>query len=68
VLNAKFLISGGLHRQELRVQKHTRIIRFSSVLPNPKFARKVPLAVANFGFGTLGACPDSSGRAVFEER
>jgi len=53
VLNAKFLISGGLHRQELRVQKHTRIIEFSSVLPNPKFARKVPLAVANFGFGTL---------------
>src|SRR5690242_10230896 len=53
VLNAKFLISGGLHREELRVQKHTRFIRFSSVLPNPKFARKVQLAVANFAFSTL---------------
>ncbi len=26
VLNAKFLIFGRSHRQELRVQKHTRII------------------------------------------
>src|SRR4029078_10318521 len=33
VLNAKFLISVGSRGQELRVQKHTRIIRFSSVLP-----------------------------------
>jgi hypothetical protein len=53
VLNAKFLISGRPHRQELRVQKHTRIVKFSSILSNPKFARKVLQNDANFGFGIL---------------
>src|SRR5690242_712928 len=53
VPNAKFLISGRPYRQELRVQRHTRIIEFSSVPSNPKFARKTLRGNANFGFGTL---------------
>jgi hypothetical protein len=47
------LLSWCGHASEFLNQNHTRIIDFSSVLSNPKFARKTLRDGANFGFGTL---------------
>jgi hypothetical protein len=50
VLNAKFLISDRRADRNFAFNEHTWIIKFSSVLSNPKFAPVEAAEIANFGF------------------